>query len=158
LNRAGEYTATFTNVTGDVYVIAHAVVCDIKAKTEGSGTYAKTIDCAVNAASSTSVASNNQGKKKSVSIEGNATADLKVYPNPFSTKVNFEFVASRDVQARLEIFNSIGQKVTTLMDHAVEAGVLNRVEYQPQNVISGVLFYRLILDDDIINGKLLYNK
>jgi hypothetical protein len=157
LNRAGEYTATFTNVTGDVYVIAHAVVCDIKAKTEGSGTYAKTIDCAVNAASSTSVASNNQGKKKSVSIEGNAT-DLKVYPNPFSTKVNFEFVAGRDVQARLEIFNSIGQKVTTLIDHAVEAGVLNRVEYQPHNVISGVLFYRLILDDDIINGKLLYNK
>jgi len=142
LDRIGEYVVEFTNVSGNVWLIAHAVTCDVKARNVGSGIYAKAIACV----------------KKSATIAGLEATDLKVYPNPFSTKVNFEFVTGRDVQARLEIFNSIGQKITTLMDRDVEAGVLNRVEYQPQNVISGVLFYRLTLDDDIINGKLLYNK
>jgi hypothetical protein len=142
LDRAGEYTVTFTDVQGPVWVIAHAVVCDIKGKTTGEGEYAKAIDC----------------RPKSAAIAGLEATDLRVYPNPFSTKVNFEFVSGRNAQARLEIYNGIGQKITTLMERAVEAGVLNRVEYQPQNVISGVLFYRLTLDDDVINGKLLYNK
>jgi len=142
LDRASEYTITFRNVQGPVWVIAHAVVCDIKGKTTGSGTYTKAIDC----------------RPKSASIAGLEATDLRVYPNPFSTKVNFEFVSARDAQARLEIYNGIGQKIATLMDRSVESGVLNRIEYQPQNVISGVLFYRLTLDDDIINGKLLYKK
>jgi len=84
-------------------------------------------------------------------------SELKVYPNPFISAVYFEFVSGRDANARLEIFNLLGQKVNTLLDQRVETGVLNRIEYRPI-ATPGVLFYRLSLDDEIFNGKLIYNK
>lgn len=121
---------------GQVYVIAHAVVC---------GPFTTT-----NASSVT---------QKSAVIErlDNAT-ELKVYPNPFNTRVAFEFVSGKNVNARLEIYNNVGQMITTLMDRPVEKGVLNRVEFTPSNITHGVLFYRLLLDDEVQNGKLLYTK
>jgi hypothetical protein len=124
---------------GQVYVIAHAVVCG-PFETTAPVIEASTIE-------------------KSAVIErlDNAT-ELKVYPNPFSTRVAFEFVSGKDVNARLEIYNNVGQMITTLMDRPVEKGVLNRVEFTPSNITHGVLFYRLLLDDEVQNGKLLYSK
>jgi len=142
LDRASVYTVTFNDVKGPVWVIVHAVVCDVDGKTTGEGSFVKAIDC----------------RPKSATIAGIEATELRVYPNPFDTKVNFEFVSARDAQARLEIFNVTGQKISTLMNRQVERGVLNRIEYQPVDIISGVLFYRLTLDDQIINGKLMYNK
>jgi hypothetical protein len=116
---------------GDVYVIAHGVVCG-----------------AFNPMPQAAVAPLN------ISLE---PSDLKVYPNPFNTRVTFEFVSGRDANARLDIFNMLGQKVATLFDRPVEKGVLNRIEYLP-DVAPGVLFYRFTLDNELFNGKLIYNK
>ncbi|GAP69973.1 por secretion system C-terminal sorting domain [Bacteroidales bacterium 6E] len=88
---------------------------------------------------------------------GLEATDLKVYPNPFSTTVHFEFVSGRNANARLEIFNVTGQKMATLLDRRVEKGVLNRIEYKPV-LTPGVLIYRLSLDNKISQGTLLYNK
>jgi hypothetical protein len=83
---------------------------------------------------------------------------LGVYPNPFDKVVTFEFTALKDAKAVLEIHNSLGQKVTTLLDRNVEQGVLNRVEYQPVNQVPGVFIYQLKLDDDVYVGRLIYNR
>jgi hypothetical protein len=85
-------------------------------------------------------------------------SELKVYPNPFSDKVMFEFVAAEDARARLEITNILGQRVAVLMDQHVQKGVLNRVEYEPVDVISQILIYRLILDDGVQSGRIIYKK
>jgi uncharacterized protein (DUF2141 family) len=134
LDRAIEYTVTFNNVTGPVWVIAHAVVCDIKgtAKIEDSITL------------------------KSASIASMNASELKAYPNPFNSKVTFEFVSAKDARARLEITNMVGQRVTVLMDQMIRQGVMNRIEYTPVDVVSGILIYRLILDDHITTGRLIY--
>jgi hypothetical protein len=89
-------------------------------------------------------------------IGGLESSLLKVYPNPFGNTVNFEFVSGRDASARLEIFNALGQKITTLMDRMVEEGVMNRIQYQPVSQ-PGLLFYRFTLDTQVFNGKLIYN-
>jgi len=44
------------------------------------------------------------------------------------------------------------------MDQQVESGVLNRIEYRPLTEVSGVLMYRLTLDENIQNGRLIYKK
>ena len=85
-------------------------------------------------------------------------SDLKVYPNPFKTSTVFEFVAGDKTHARLDIFSLTGQHMSILLDSQVEKGALNRVLYQPTNVTPGVLFYRLILGDDVMTGKLIYDK
>jgi hypothetical protein len=83
---------------------------------------------------------------------------LKVYPNPFNEKVTFEFVSNKDTQTVLEITNIVGQKITTLFNGPVKAGELNRIEYNPVNVVPGVLIYQLIMDGSIQNGRVVYQK
>ncbi len=83
---------------------------------------------------------------------------LKVYPNPFSDRVVFEFVSGEDSHAVLEINNILGQKIKVLMDQQVKMGVLNRIEYTPEDVVPGILIYRLILDGSMQNGRIIYKK
>lgn len=122
---------------GPVYVIAHAVVC---------GQFG------------TPVVEESVVEKSAVIERLDNASELRVYPNPFNSRVAFEFVSDKNANARLEIYNNVGQRITTLFDKPVERGVLNRVEYTPVNVTHGVLFYRLQLDDEVQNGKLLYTK
>jgi hypothetical protein len=83
---------------------------------------------------------------------------LKVYPNPFSDKVMFEFVSGADAYAVFEINNLLGQKVATLLDKKVSKGVMNCLEYTPGEKVSGVYFYRLIIDGNVQTGKLVYKR
>lgn len=83
---------------------------------------------------------------------------LKAYPNPFRTSVNFEFIPEHDAQAKLEVIDMLGQKITTLLYIPVNKGVMNKVEYKPVGINSGFLFYRLTLGDVVTTGKMLYAK
>ena len=100
--------------------------------------------------------------KKSAEIEiqsGNvADASLKAYPNPFSDRVYFDLQWNRDGHALLEIFDARGAKVSTLYNNRVEAGEQYRIEYAPTNVVPGMMMYRLVVDGEVINGKILYQK
>jgi len=64
------------------------------------------------------------------------------YPNPFNptTKINFSLPSAADV--KLEIYNIMGQKVTTLIDGKREAGE-HVVQWDGSDVASGIYFYRL---------------
>jgi hypothetical protein len=84
--------------------------------------------------------------------------DFKVYPNPFNENVTFEFVSAVDARAFLGIYNIQGQLVSVLMEENVKEDVVNRVEFTPVDVASGILIYRLILDDDVNTGRLIYRK
>jgi hypothetical protein len=83
---------------------------------------------------------------------------LKVYPNPFSDKLNFEFVSDKSARAVIEIFNMTGQSVTRLLDQHVQEGVINRVEFAPTNIISGMYMYKLTIDGNSTVGKVIYRK
>ncbi|MDX9856310.1 MAG: LamG-like jellyroll fold domain-containing protein [candidate division Zixibacteria bacterium] len=69
------------------------------------------------------------------------------YPNPFnpSTQISFTVPVAQDV--RLDIFNVLGQRVTTLVDGRVEAGghivTWDGRDQSGSLVSSGVYFYRL---------------
>jgi len=80
---------------------------------------------------------------------------LKVYPNPFSGKVYFEFVPEQDTQARLELFDVLGQKIKTLMYIPVNKGMIQKVEYLSKGIEGVFLFYRLTLGNQLISGKVL---
>lgn len=152
-NKAGisstDYTVNFTNVTGSIYIIAHAVTCEVGGTpTALAGSYTRQIACGTLSP-----------PNKSIQITaGLDTKPLTVYPNPFDDEVTFEFVAGKDTKAVLEITNILGQKIATVLDGPVKAGVLNRIVYTPVNVVPGILIYQLVTDDGIQSGRIIYKK
>ena len=80
-----------------------------------------------------------------------------VFPNPFSDKVKFVVSAAETANGSLEVFNMFGQKVKTVYQGLVPAGVNNFVLNLPvQNQSS--LVYRLTIGGKTITGKLIQLK
>ncbi len=144
-NVAGLTGIEFTGVSGDLYIIAHAVTCEAVCDWERE---------IVNLTEEI-VADNKSAEIVTQELEAK---DLKVYPNPFGDKVTFEFVSAKDARARLEITNVLGQRIAVLMNENVKEGLLNRVEYKPVDVATGILIYRLILDEGVQSGRIIYKK
>lgn len=63
------------------------------------------------------------------------------YPNPFNPTTTISVDVRKSGYARLEIFNSLGQKVATLLDGNIQAGV-RRFDWNASGFASGVYFYR----------------
>ena len=69
------------------------------------------------------------------------------YPNPFNPVTKIKFDITRDLKPetqniRLTIFNSLGKKVTTLVDQRLSPGVYE-VEFDGTTLASGIYFYKL---------------
>ena len=79
---------------------------------------------------------------------------VKAYPNPFNDKVKFVVSAAQAGQGTLEVFNMLGQKVKTVYQGFVPAGINNFELFLPgQKNIS--LIYRFRMGENLLTGKLL---
>lgn len=87
---------------------------------------------------------------------------LANYPNPFNpaTEISFSLPAASHVT--LEIYNVMGQKVTTLVDRFMETGAhsvtWNSTDVSGTSVSSGVYFYRLSAGDLVETRKMMLLK
>jgi hypothetical protein len=81
---------------------------------------------------------------------------LKVYPNPFHEVLNLEMIWHEDAHALVEIYDVRGAKIANIFEGYVHADEIQRVEYRPVNLVSGLLFYRLTFGNEIQYGKILY--
>ncbi len=79
------------------------------------------------------------------------------YPNPFnpSTVINYELPESGKVV--LEVYNSIGEKIATLVNKKETKGV-HKVTFSAQNLPSGLYFYRISYNNKITTKKMLLLK
>ncbi len=72
------------------------------------------------------------------------------YPNPFNPKTVIRFALPKDSWVKLEVYNILGQKVKTLVDEKLAAGV-KEVQWDGKDgkgleVASGIYFYRIKAD------------
>ncbi|MEA3297262.1 MAG: C25 family cysteine peptidase, partial [candidate division Zixibacteria bacterium] len=69
------------------------------------------------------------------------------YPNPFNPVTTIRFDLGKHGSADLSVYNSLGQKVTTIIHEALSPGtheaVWNGTDHNQNPVASGVYFYRL---------------
>jgi hypothetical protein len=96
-----------------------------------------------------------------VAVPGEFTLSQN-YPNPFNPTTRIEFSLPNASQVTLEVYNVIGEKVTTLVDARLEAG-LHSVEWNSTSesgihVASGIYFYRLNAGDHIETKKMILLK
>ncbi len=84
------------------------------------------------------------------------------YPNPFNPSTQIRFDLPQATKVKLEIFNSLGQLVTTLADEVQSAGsytiTWNGQSRSGINVSSGLYFVRLQAGDFVNTKKMLLMK
>ena len=88
--------------------------------------------------------------------------DLANYPNPFNPETKIQFELPQASRVNLTVYNIIGEKVVTLADENMEAGVYQRTfssnSYYGQ-LSSGIYFYKLTTDNGInITKKMVLAK
>ena len=64
------------------------------------------------------------------------------YPNPFNPSTLIKFALPVKTEVTLEVYNSIGQKIRTLVQREMESGY-HQVHFDADNLPSGVYFCRL---------------
>ena len=79
------------------------------------------------------------------------------YPNPFNPSTTIQFSIPEQSFVKLEVFNSLGEKVSTLASENLKAGTYE-FEWNAKGLSSGVYFYRLSTENFNQTKKLLLMK
>jgi len=81
----------------------------------------------------------------------------KIFPNPFNPKTTIQYSINQPGNVMLSIIDLNGKKVETLVNkfHSINHYVL---EWNPQNIPSGIYFIQLVSDNSIISEKVILAK
>ena len=92
---------------------------------------------------------------------GTALADAFVlsqnYPNPFNPSTEISFTLARAGQVRVAVFNTLGQRVSTLFEGRLSAGV-HALTWNATGFSSGTYFYCVTTDQGTVSRKMLLLK
>jgi hypothetical protein len=64
------------------------------------------------------------------------------YPNPFNPDTLISFTLPAPEEVKIEIFNTLGEKVDEVFSGLAEAG-LNKIKWSAKNYSSGVYYFKL---------------
>lgn len=76
------------------------------------------------------------------------------YPNPFNPSTTIEFDIPRSTNVKLFVYDVLGRIVQMLVNENVKAGSY-KVNFEKNNISSGIYFYKLVTDDLSISKKLM---
>ncbi|MCF8256691.1 MAG: T9SS type A sorting domain-containing protein [Flavobacteriales bacterium] len=95
----------------------------------------------------------------SVNSLGVATGPLSVYPNPTEGNTSVSYDIDRTANVRLEVFNGMGQLVSTLANGTRSAGNhLHRFDISGHDSANGLYLIRLEVDGEAHTQRLLLNR
>ncbi len=84
------------------------------------------------------------------------------YPNPFNNETHIAFELPQDSRVRLEIYNTLGQKVATIVNELKSKGryrvTWNGKDENGRPVSSGSYFYRIKMDNFVQTRRMLLIK
>ena len=122
LDRAISYTVEFTDVHGPIWLIAHAVVCDVSGTLVVSdATYTNKIDCGSKSTGLFGV---------ETSVAGDREINIQVMPNPFRNQTQILFNVDRDTRALVEVYTLQGSRVAVLFDQSARADESYEVSFE----------------------------
>ena len=98
------------------------------------------------------------GEITNIAASSDDHVSMKVYPNPFSEKLRFEFISPETVDARIELYDMTGRFVKTIFEQQIEGGTQYEADFSPDAIISAIYFYRVTLGKGVHNGKVIFKK
>ena len=79
------------------------------------------------------------------------------YPNPFNNSTILNYILYADARVNLTIYNTIGQKITCLVDEEQLVGNY-RVDFAASTLASGTYFYQISVNEHIETRKMVLIK
>ena len=79
------------------------------------------------------------------------------YPNPFNPSTMISYTIPNDGRVILKVYDVLGREVRTLVDEVKSAGTYN-VNFNGNNLSSGIYFYYLQTNEKVITKKMLLVK
>jgi hypothetical protein len=79
------------------------------------------------------------------------------YPNPFKDRTTIKYCVPDKMKIKLEVFDSKGNKVQTLVDEVKEAGTY-KIELKAKGLDSGEYLYKLESKDFFETRKMILTK
>ena len=79
------------------------------------------------------------------------------YPNPFNPETAIEFQIPSNSMVNISVYNSIGEKVATLLNEQLEQGYYKR-SFDGSNLPSGIYIYRLTANNVMFTKKMMLIK
>lgn len=79
------------------------------------------------------------------------------FPNPFNPSTVIEFALPRESAVRLEVYNAIGERVSTLISDVRQAGYYT-YRFDGSSLASGIYFYRLATNEKAFLKKMMLVK
>jgi hypothetical protein len=81
---------------------------------------------------------------------------LTIMPNPYQHATNITFLLKEDANVRVDVFNSLGQKVVTLRNENLKAGTYHHEFSATSYGFShGIYTVRLIVNDEVIQQRII---
>ncbi|HTX99814.1 MAG TPA: T9SS type A sorting domain-containing protein, partial [Bacteroidota bacterium] len=74
------------------------------------------------------------------------------YPNPFNPSTKIEFALPRSGNVSLQVYNVLGQIVSTIASGQYNAGKYE-VNWNANQLASGLYFYRLKVDNNVVDTR-----
>lgn len=80
------------------------------------------------------------------------------YPNPFNPATKIRFGFDKDTKAQLKVFDILGNEVTELFNDVTEAGKIYEINFNAENLASGIYYYQLKGDNKTEMKKMMLIK
>lgn len=79
------------------------------------------------------------------------------YPNPFNPSTTIAFNLPKQTSVKLSVYNSLGEKVTELLNKQLQAGQ-HKVEFHASDLSSGIYYYKINTGEFISARKMMLIK
>jgi hypothetical protein len=103
-----------------------------------------------------------RGPVTAVEVVNNAKGSLSNYPNPFANETTIQFSMESESWVKLSVYDITGKTINTLINGNLNEGVhkvmWNGTDASGQDAQSGMYFYRLETEAQVVTSKMLkYN-
>ncbi|GAB1349839.1 hypothetical protein MASR1M107_20530 [Ignavibacteriales bacterium] len=79
------------------------------------------------------------------------------YPNPFNPSTTIKFALPADMNVKLDVYNTLGEKVAELVNGQMSAGTYS-IAFDASSLPSGIYFYRIEAGSNVAVRKMILMK
>jgi hypothetical protein len=80
------------------------------------------------------------------------------YPNPFNPSTKIQFSLKQNGNATLKVYDVVGREVASLINNQFMSAGQHEVQFNANNLTSGVYFYRLNVNGNVLTNKMMLMK